>query len=376
METSILKSTYKEVLQIKSNIKRGDIYYINSANTQPCGSEQGSNRPAVVVSNDKCNAFSPVLEVVYLTSKFKRRHLPTHVRIMALYESTALCEQVHSVAKERLGNYVGRISAAEQEQVDKALRVSIGLEDRGGKQVNELKIFENEEFGEIRTVTIGGEAWFIGKDITDNLGYQNGSRDIDRHVDAEDLSTTSINDGTQNRIMKIVNESGIYALIFGSKLESAKRFKHWVTSEVLPAIKKTGSYQQPKSAIEMLELQFQAIKEVDTKVDDVNKDLQTFKQDLPLLGIEESKITCAVKRRGVNSLGGKESVAYQDKSLRGKVYSDIYGQLKREFGVASYKAIKRNQCELAISIIDKYQLPAVLQVQIEGCNSQKLLALG
>lgn len=112
--------------------------------------------------------------------------------------------------------------------------------------MNELMIFNNEEFGDIRTVTIDNEPWFVGKDVANNLGYRNGSRDINRHVSDEDRIKEMIFDGNQNKETILINESGLYALIFGSKLESAKRFKHWVTSEVLPTLRKTGSYEMPK----------------------------------------------------------------------------------------------------------------------------------
>lgn len=114
--------------------------------------------------------------------------------------------------------------------------------NKGKIMTNELEIFKNEEFGEIRTVTIDGEPWFVAKDIANNLGYQNGSRDINRHVHEEDRVKDMIFDGRQNKETILINESGLYALILGSKLESAKKFKHWVTSEVLPAIRKHGLY--------------------------------------------------------------------------------------------------------------------------------------
>lgn len=108
--------------------------------------------------------------------------------------------------------------------------------------MNELTIFKNAEFGSIRTVNIDNEPWFVAKDVSDNLGYQNGSRDINRHVEQDDRIKEMIFDGTQNKETILINESGLYALIFGSKLESAKRFKRWVTNDVLPAIRKTGGY--------------------------------------------------------------------------------------------------------------------------------------
>ena len=107
---------------------------------------------------------------------------------------------------------------------------------------NEVKIFENEEFGSVRTLEINGKPYFVGKDVTDILGYQNGSRDINRHVDEDDREKVMIFDGNQNKESIIINESGLYSLILSSKLPTAKKFKRWVTSEILPSIRKTGGY--------------------------------------------------------------------------------------------------------------------------------------
>lgn len=96
------------------------------------------------------------------------------------------------------------------------------------------------EFGEIRTVMIDDEPWFVGKDVASALGYANIRNAVPTHVSNEDKLCTKIEYAGQKREITVINESGLYALIFGSKLESSKRFKHWVTSEVLPAIRKTG----------------------------------------------------------------------------------------------------------------------------------------
>ena len=108
--------------------------------------------------------------------------------------------------------------------------------------MNELKIFQSEEFGEVRTVTIDGEPWFVGKDVAEARGDGDTNQAIRKHVTEDDKLTRRFDGSGQNREMYIINESGLYALIFGSKLESAKRFKHWVTSEVLPSIRKHGVY--------------------------------------------------------------------------------------------------------------------------------------
>ncbi|MDY5073807.1 MAG: BRO family protein [Fusicatenibacter saccharivorans] len=112
--------------------------------------------------------------------------------------------------------------------------------------MNEVKIFNSKEFGDVRTVTINGEPWFVGKDVAEALGYSNTRDALVTHVADEDKNTVVISDGKRgNPNQTVINESGLYALIFGSKLESAQRFKHWVTSEVLPAIRRTGGYQAP-----------------------------------------------------------------------------------------------------------------------------------
>ena len=115
--------------------------------------------------------------------------------------------------------------------------------------MNEITIFNNPEFGDVRTIMIDGEPWFVGRDVAISLGYGKGTAPtnaIKRHVDDEDKGFTEIVTPSGNQNMAIVNESGLYSLIFGSKLESAKKFKKWVTSEVLPQLRKTGSYGIPK----------------------------------------------------------------------------------------------------------------------------------
>lgn len=108
--------------------------------------------------------------------------------------------------------------------------------------MNELTVFNNEEFGEIRTITIDGEPWFVGKDVAEVLGYSNPRDALSKHMDAEDKGVANCDTlgGTQE--MTIINESGLYSLIISSKLPNAKAFKRWVTADILPAIRKTGGY--------------------------------------------------------------------------------------------------------------------------------------
>lgn len=108
--------------------------------------------------------------------------------------------------------------------------------------MNEIQIFKNDSFGAVRTVEVEGTPYFVGKDVAEILGYSNTRDALARHVDSEDKADVVIHDGSQNRTMAVINESGLYSLILSSKLPKAKEFKHWVTSEILPTIRKHGAY--------------------------------------------------------------------------------------------------------------------------------------
>lgn len=118
---------------------------------------------------------------------------------------------------------------------------------------NKIQVFNNAEFGNIRSMEIGGEPWFVGKDVATALGYAKPENAVSNHVDSEDKTSTLIQGSGSNYKSKaiIINESGLYSLILGSKLDGAKRFKRWVTSEVLPAIRKTGAYATDSKAAEI-----------------------------------------------------------------------------------------------------------------------------
>lgn len=241
--------------------------------------------------------------------------------------------------------------------------------------MNELQIFNSEEFGDIRTVQLNNETYFVGKDVATALGYADTFGALKKHIMDEDKLVCQIDSAGQKRDVTVINESGLYALIFGSKLESAKRFKHWVTSEVLPAIRKTGAYQKPMTTDQKIQLLAQGNVELTEKVNAIDKDLQEFKADMPLLALECQRITRAKNQKVVPLMGGKDAPAYKNKSLMHKVYSDVDAQLRREFGVNTYKAIKRSQCDLAVEIIKKYELPRCLREEIEDENSQMCFAV-
>jgi prophage antirepressor-like protein len=148
-------------------------------------------------------------------------------------------------------------------------------------KVSNLTVFNNEEFGEIRTVEINEDVWFVGKDVAQALGYERPTKAILDHVDSDDKDEVPIQD-TIGRMQNttVINESGIYALVFSSKLESAKKFKHWITSEVLPQIRKTGSYGVAKTPTEMLVLMAQELDKQSKAVLEVKEDVKRLESKI------------------------------------------------------------------------------------------------
>ena len=134
--------------------------------------------------------------------------------------------------------------------------------------MNKITVFNNDEFGSIRTWVVDNEPWFVGKDIATILGYAKPENAIANHVDDEDKISTLIQGSGSNYKSKaiLINESGLYSLILSSKLPSAKKFKHWVTGEVLPSIRKTGSYGKPMSELEILQCSINQLIEQERKI--------------------------------------------------------------------------------------------------------------
>lgn len=154
--------------------------------------------------------------------------------------------------------------------------------------MNNPTVFKSEEFGEIRTLNIDGEPWFIGKEIAEILGYENGSRDINRHVDPEDkkvLKNQNYQNGTfeiPNRGLTVINESGLYCLILSSKLPSAKKFSRWVTSCVLPSLRKNGAYMTAETLHKTMSDPRELAKLLNTLADERDKRQKLEKENAEL----------------------------------------------------------------------------------------------
>lgn len=234
----------------------------------------------------------------------------------------------------------------------------------------ELQIFSNEEFGEIRTATINDEPWFCLADVCKALELTQPSKVKERLSPKGVNIIPTLTKGGEQKLLYI-NESNLYKTIFQSRKDSAERFTDWVTSEVLPSIRKTGSYSMPKTTGGQIQLLAQGYTELEQTVNSIKEDMTELKDNIPLYGCEIDEVKQHVNRKGVIVLGGKDSEAYKDGSIRSSVYSDIYKQLKREFGcVTTYKSIRRKYIDNVHKFIDDYALPMVLAEKVNAANAQ------
>lgn len=237
--------------------------------------------------------------------------------------------------------------------------------------MNEIQIFNNPDFGEIRTVVIGGEPWFVGKDVAAALGYARPTDAARNNTDNDDKGVSEIATPSGTQKMLVINESGLYSLIFGSKLDSAKKFKKWVTSEVLPSIRKHGTYQLPQSTDGKIALLAQGHTELKAEVDEIKAEVKALKDDMPVFQADAKDIQSDLRKKAVESLGGYKSPAYSDKSTRTYVFADIQRELKRQFDVKRYDQIKHKDTPIALEIIAQYKLPLALKNRVDMANAQQ-----
>lgn len=227
--------------------------------------------------------------------------------------------------------------------------------------MNELQIFNSEEFGDIRTVTIDNEPWFVGIDVAKSLGYANPKNAVPKHVSEEDKLNTQIEYAGQRREVTIINESGLYSLIFGSKLESAKRFKRWVTSEVLPAIRKTGSYQKPMTIAEQIQLLALGNQNHEERIEKLENTMTIDYGQQKYIGDLVSSIVIA-------HLGGKESNAY--KEIGKKVFAECNRDIKTYFDVNARNNIPKLRFAEATEYVKNWHPCTNTVMCIRDCNAQ------
>ncbi len=237
---------------------------------------------------------------------------------------------------------------------------------------NKLEIFKNEEFGEVKVLELNGEPWFVGNEITKILGYKNGSRDINRHVDQEDRQnyqngTSEIN----NRGITIINESGLYSLILSSKLKSAKKFKRWVTSEVLPAIRKQGTYQMPKTPMETLSLMFEVSKDheerllkIDEKVTDFDERITSVEENAPLSPGEYAYLGTKVHER-IRIVKSDYALINATRKQVSALYRAINHDINEVAGVNTRTQIRKKDFDRVLELIRDWTPSKALMMNID-----------
>ena len=214
------------------------------------------------------------------------------------------------------------------------------------KHREEVQLFVNKELElEVRAVEINGEGWLVGKDVAEVLGYSNSRDALSNHVDEDDKSSVAIYDGRQNRNMTIINESGLYSLVLRSKLSGAKKFRRWVTSEVLPQIRKTGGYvpireEDDEASIMAKALEIahrtlnkkdELLKAKDKEIKDLSEDLNQKNRFINQLAASENTLLV----REVAKVASKADVVIGEKRLWAKL---------REWGLIFKNSTEPKQC--------------------------------
>lgn len=212
--------------------------------------------------------------------------------------------------------------------------------------MNEIFNFHGQE---VRTVIFDNEPWFVAKDVADILGYQNGSRDINRHVDEDDKLTSQVATAGQMRNQTVINESGLYSLILSSKLPQAKEFKRWVTSEVLPAIRKQGGFIREDLDEDAFIALFTGQKKLREQQASMIEDIDYLKNEQPIHPSYAQSLLKKRKARVVACLGGIDSPAYADKIFAQSVFRQAEIDFKDHFNISRYDLLPKKHADAALA---------------------------
>lgn len=233
--------------------------------------------------------------------------------------------------------------------------------------MNQLQIFKNEEFGEVRSLLINNEPCFVGKDVALILGYNNPQKAIRDHIDEDDKRTERIvhpQGGTQDTV--IINESGLYSLILSSKLPTAKKFKRWVTNEVLPSIRKYGVYQVPDDPMIALKLMFEATEQTNDRVKVIDSRVTNLENTTTVDSRKQYTLRKIASATAVRVLGGKDSQAYLE--LHHKVFCQLWRDYKDYFKIPSYRDTLKIDFEKAKEYLQGWRPDHNLQIEISSVN--------
>ncbi|MCM3150295.1 BRO family protein [Bacillus pumilus] len=223
--------------------------------------------------------------------------------------------------------------------------------------MNQLQQIFNYQNQEVRTVIQDGQPFFIGKDVAGILGYSNPRKALIDHVDEDDKDGVTIRDAIgRQQTMTAINESGLYSLILSSKMPDAKKFKRWVTSEILPAIRQTGQYGGPKALTER-EQRIESLKlllETSQRQDEMSKKISTHEKKILELNTkvdEQITLDHGEQRRIQKAVASRVYSFTEDGSERKRLFSELHREIKDRFGVSSYKDVKRKDMQIAVNYI-------------------------
>lgn len=235
--------------------------------------------------------------------------------------------------------------------------------------MNELKIFENEEFGSLRTMEIDGKIYFVAKDVAGILGYSNPRKAISDHVDEEDKGVTKCDTLGGNQNLTIINESGLYSLVLYSKMPNAKKFKHWITADVLPSIRQYGAYLTPDT-LEKAILNPDFIIQLATSLKEYQEENKNLKREnqtmLPksqfydeicdrnlLTNFRDTAKELKVKEKEFIKWFEDNKYIYRDNRNNIKPYSQYCVEPKRFFDIKDYKTDKFTGQQTFVTILGK-----------------------
>lgn len=225
--------------------------------------------------------------------------------------------------------------------------------------MNELQIFNSGEFGEIRTIEIDGKPYFVGTDVAKALGYSNPRKAILDHCKGVTKRDTPTSSGIQS--MSYINEGDLYRLIMKSKLPSAEKFESWVMDEVLPTIRKTGSYQKPLTTVEQIQV-------IATGFLDHEERLNRLENTMTIDYAQQESIRDLVSSVVIAHLGGKESNAY--KEIGKKVFAECNRDIKIYFAVNARNNIPKLRFEEAMEYVKNWHPCTNTVMCIRDCNAQ------
>lgn len=225
--------------------------------------------------------------------------------------------------------------------------------------MNELQIFNSGEFGEIRTIEIDGKPYFVGTDVAKALGYSNPRKAILDHCKGVTKRDTPTSSGIQS--MSYINEGDLYRLIMKSKLPSAEKFESWVMDEVLPTIRKTGSYQKPLTTVEQIQV-------IATGFLDHEERLNRLENTMTIDYAQQESIRDLVPSVVIAHLGGKESNAY--KEIGKKVFAECNRDIKTYFAVNARNNIPKLRFKESMEYVKNWHPCTNTVMMIRDCNAQ------